>query len=98
MNYVILAIGIIILAFDGYLAAKDRKTISQWCQELLPTWADWIVGVAGWIGLCVIKHYWPEFDAALMVFLAGFWGHIWLPNRERYKQAEQIKQLTLGTR
>ncbi len=86
MNYVILAIGIVILIYDGILASKDRTTISQRCQEFFPTIVDWFVGVGGWIGLCIIKHYFPEFDFALAVFIAGFWGHIWIPNKERYKK------------
>ena len=86
MNYVILLIGISILVYDGIRASKGKKTISQWCQERLPTVADWFVGVGGWIGLCIVKHYFPEFDFSLAVFIAGFWGHIWIPNKERYKK------------
>ena len=84
MNYVIAILGVAILIYDGYLASKDKTTISQWCQALFPPVIDWIIGVVGWIGLCVIKHYWPEFDFTLGVFIAGFWGHIWIANRERY--------------
>ena len=84
MNYIIAAIGIVILIYDGYLASKDRLTISQWCQGFFPPGIDWGIGVGGWIVLCVIKHYWPEFDFTLAVFISGFWGHIWIANKERY--------------
>lgn len=45
----------------------------------------WAIGVGGWV--FVIKHYWPAvvFDFTVAVFLAGFWGHIWIANKERHK-------------
>ncbi len=85
MNYTILTIGVGILIYDAVLAAKGKTTISQWCQKLFPTWVDWIIGITGWIVLCFVNYFWPEFDFALAIFIAGFWGHIWLANRERYK-------------
>ena len=84
MNWIIAIIGIIILVYDGILAFKDETTISQWCQRLFPRSIDWAIGIGGWIVLCIIKYYWPVLDFTLGVFLAGFWGHIWIANKERY--------------
>ncbi len=86
MNYIIATIGVGILIYDGILASKDKMTISQKCQEFFPPAIDWGIGISGWIGLCVIKYYWPEFDFTLGVFIAGFWGHIWISNKERYER------------
>lgn len=84
MNYIIVVICVVILIYDGYLAVKDHTTISQWCQKLFPPAVDWGIGVAGWVLLCFIKKWFPEFDFTLAVFIAGFWGHIWIANKERY--------------
>jgi len=84
MNYIIAAIGVAILIYDGWLASKDKTTISQWCQVLFPSYIDWIIGISGWIGLCVVKYFWPEFNFTLGVIISGFWGHIWLANKERW--------------
>jgi hypothetical protein len=43
MNYILLAIVIPIGVYDIILAIKDKTTISQAYQKLLPTWADIIV-------------------------------------------------------
>jgi len=86
MNYIILAIGIGLLIYDGILASRDKTTISQWCQSLFPPGIDWCIAVSGWVGLCVLKYFVPEFDFSLAIFYAGFWGHIWIPTRERYKK------------
>lgn len=84
MNYVIALIGIAILAYDNWLSYEGRMTISQRVQELAPPVIDWVIGIGGWIGLCILKHYRPEFDFTLGVFIAGFWGHMWIANKERY--------------
>ena len=85
MNYIILIIGIAILIYDGWLIKHDKKSISCRCQELFPTGIDWAIGILGWIGLCFVKHYYPEFDFTIGITIAGFWGHMWLANAERYK-------------
>ena len=86
MNNLILTLGLILLGYDIYLAVRKKRTISQWCQTFFPPVVDWFVGVGGWIGLLIWKKNCPELDIVLMVFLAGFWGHIWLANRERYEK------------
>lgn len=84
MNYIIALIGIAILFYDYKLYSKGKKTISARCQELFKPGVDWCIGVGGWIGLCIVKYFYPEFDFTLGVFIAGFWGHIWIANKERY--------------
>lgn len=86
INSIILVVGIGLLIYDAILASKHKTTISQKCQELFPTIVDWFIGVGGWIGLCFLKRYYPELDFNLSIFIAGFWGHIWIPNEERYKK------------
>jgi len=86
MNYIILAILLIIGGYDLYLAIRDRTTLSQAYQKLFPTWIDIIFFTAGLIGLCYWKDKMPELDFRLMVVMAGFWGHITFPNKERYKK------------
>ena len=87
MNYVLLILGIGLLIYDGILAAKDKTTISQACQKLFPRGIDWGIGIGGWFALILAKAYWyPELDFALSVIWAGFWGHIWIANKERYKK------------
>ncbi len=86
MNYVIAVIGIAILIYDGWLASKDKLTISQRCQKLAPPAIDWGIGIAGWVGLCIVKHYWSEFDFTLATAIILLWGHIWISNRERYSK------------
>ncbi len=85
-NYLIAAIGVGILIYDGILAHKDKMTISQRVQTLAPPAIDWAIGVGGWILLCFVKKWYPELDFTLAVFLAGFWGHMWISNKERYEK------------
>lgn len=86
MNYVIAVIGIGILVYNGWRASKDKMTISQICQGLAPPAVDWGIGISGWIGLCVLKHYWPELDFTVSTAFILLWGHIWISNEERYKR------------
>ena len=86
MNYVIATICIAILVYDYKLISDSKKSISERVQELFPPTIDWCVGIGGWIGLCIVKYIFPEFDFTLGVFIAGFWGHMWIANRERYKK------------
>ena len=85
MNYVIAAIGILVLLYDGWLISKGKLSISARCQAVAPPAVDWGIGIAGWVLLCVVKHYWQEFDFTIAVVLAGLWGHMWIANKERYK-------------
>ena len=81
LNYVFLLVGILGLLITIGLAVLHKTTLSQRAQTLLPRWADWIVGVVGWIVLCLLP-----LDRSLSIFWAGFWGHIWIANKERYKK------------
>ncbi len=84
MNYIFLIVGIAGLITTATLSIMGKKTLSQQAQALFPRPVDWVIGICGMIGLCIIKHFCPEFDFALAVFWSGFWGHIWIANRERY--------------
>ncbi len=86
MNYGILAVCIALLIYDAILAIKGKMTISQKCQEFFPPFIDWCIGIGGLIALCFVKKKWPEFDFTLGVFMAGFWAHVWISNRERYEK------------
>lgn len=84
MNYIIVTILLIIGAIDVLLVFTRQRTISQAIQKLFPTWVDMIIFVVGLVGLCVLHYYRLELDFTLSVIMAGFWGHIWFPNQERY--------------
>ena len=84
MNYCVLSVLVGLGLWDIYLSAKDKPTLSQMYQKLLPTWADLIVFACGLTGLCFWKYYWPELDFTLAVVMAGFFGHVTFPNKERY--------------
>jgi len=84
MNYIILVISLFFLTTTIILAILGRETLSQRYQKWLPTWADMIIFGVGLVGLCFWKHYMPELDFALAVVMAGFWGHVTFPNKERY--------------
>ncbi len=82
LNCIFFYIGIVALMTTSLLAVGKLPTISQRAQALLPRWADWIVGVGGMIALA----FFIPIDCRLKVFWAGFWGHVWLANRERYEK------------
>ena len=81
MNYVILALLIGVEIFDIYLSLKDQPTISQEYQKLLPTWQDIIVLAMALTSLCFLEAVHP----ALRIWIAGILGHVFWPNKERYK-------------
>jgi len=85
LNLLFLIVGIAGLVTTGYLAIVGEVTLSQRTQALFSRKVDWFIGVGGMLGLCVIKHYCDTFDFTLAVFWSGFWGHIWIANKERYK-------------
>ncbi|KKM61556.1 hypothetical protein LCGC14_1530480 [marine sediment metagenome] len=85
MNYVILTILLAAGIFDIFLSVTARTTISQAYQKLFRTWIDIGIFAAGLAGLCVWHYYQPELDFTLAVVMAGVWGHIVFPNKERYK-------------
>ncbi len=85
MNYVIALVGIAILIYNGIRASKGQMTISQKCQEFFRPTVDWGIGIGGWIGLCILKHYWSELDFTIATAFILLWGHIWIANKERYK-------------
>jgi len=79
LNLIFLVAGIIGLIVTIILAVMKKKTLSQRAQELAPRKIDWVIGVVGWIVLCFLP-----LDKSLAIFWAGFWGHIWIANKERY--------------
>jgi len=86
MNYLVALILIIIGLIDAFLAWTHQRTISQALQMLFPTSIDIGICVAGWFALCLWKYFVPELDFTNGVIIAGFWGHIWWPNQERYER------------
>ncbi len=82
MNYLILAILILIGGYDVYLSIKKHPTLSQQYQKLLPTWQDVIVLAFLLAGLCFM----PEIHPALRIWMGGILGHIVWPNKERYQK------------
>lgn len=84
MNYIILVILLIIGGLDVFLSATGQRTISQAYQMIFPTFIDIIIFTTGLVALCVWHHFRPELDFSLAVVMAGFWGHVTFPNKERY--------------
>ncbi len=84
INYILLIAGIAGLATTITLAAKGKMTLSQRAQTLAPRGVDWVIGLGGWTGLLWMHDAWGPIDPILLVFWAGFWGHIWIANKERY--------------
>ncbi|HDY66666.1 MAG TPA: hypothetical protein ENH85_02620 [Candidatus Scalindua sp.] len=84
MNYIILVILLIIGVFDMFLSFTKQRTISQAYQMIFPTFIDIIIFTAGLVGICVWHYFKPELDFSLAVVMAGFFGHITFPNKERY--------------
>ena len=88
MNYVVLVILLAVGIYNLSLSIRKMPTISQMYQKIFPTWFDIMVFVIGETGICIWKHYCPELDSSLMVWMAGFFGHVTFPNKERYKKGE----------
>lgn len=86
LNWAFLIVGIFGLCTTGALAILKKKTLSERAQGLLPMWADWIVGIAGMIGLCLLYSF-AGLDGNLCIVWSGFWGHIWISNKERWKKS-----------
>lgn len=82
MNYVLIAIGIAILVFDGWLELSGRDTISRAYQRLLKTKWDWVVFGAGMVFVCWFMPDW--IDKRVLAVYAAFFGHVVISNRERY--------------
>lgn len=80
LDWIFILVGVAGLTLTGLLAVVDEMTVSQRAQALLPRWADWLVGIGGMLALCFLPLSKP-----VAVFWAGFWGHIWIANKERYE-------------
>lgn len=87
LNLAFLIIGIAGLTITIILAGMGKKTLSQRAQALMPRWKDWIAGIVGVGILCFLQEY-----ICLNIWLFGywccFWGHIWIANKERYKDGK----------
>jgi len=84
MNYIVL-IGVVGLGvWTAVLAIKKKPTLSQRYQKLFPTWLDIIIFSIGLAGICFWKYMMPELNTALAIVMAGFWGHVTFPNKERF--------------
>jgi len=79
LNWIFIVVGIIGLVITIVLAIQKKMTLSQRAQALAPRWKDWCIGIAGLIVFCVLPLVKP-----VAVFWAGFWGHIWIANKERH--------------
>lgn len=85
MNWIFLAVGIAGLVTTGILAIFSEKTLSQRAQALAPRWLDWIIGIGGVTLLCYLQPRYLHLNIWLFGYWCMFWGHIWLSNRERYR-------------
>lgn len=81
MNYVILAMLIVVGGFNIGLSLEGHPTISQRYQKLFPTWLDMIILALVLIVLCFLPIH-----PALKVWIASLCGHICWPNKERYNK------------
>lgn len=86
MNYIVLAICLILLGITTYLELKGKPTLSQQYQKIFPTWLDVIFFAIGILGLTIWRHYCSELHIALYGYMCGFWGHVTFPNKERYEK------------
>lgn len=82
VNQVLIIWGVVILLFDAVLELDDNTTISRWYQRLFPRWVDWVIFVLGMIGLMMLPDW---IYTETKIIWAGFWGHITIANKERYK-------------
>jgi len=80
LDTIFIVVGAYGLIITTALSVSGNKTLSQLAQTLCPRWLDWIIGIGGFIVLCCIPISKP-----IAVFWAGFWGHIWIANKERYE-------------
>lgn len=74
--FLILTIG----GYDVWLILAGKETISCRFQRYFPTWVDMILLVA-----VVIVIYMLPILCGLKVLLAALAGHVFFPNRERYR-------------
>ncbi len=79
LDEIFLTIGIVGLVVTAVLALQKKMTLSQRAQKLFPRKIDWFIGIIGMMILCYLP-----IDRTLSIFWAGFWGHIWIANKERY--------------
>jgi len=83
MNYVIMALLIVVGVYDIYLVIKIHPTLSQQYQRLFPGWADMIIFN---VALYFLITGFPWIDWRLKVVMSGIIGHIVWANRERYEK------------
>ena len=84
VNVLLIAAGVAVLAYDGYLEVFTvRDTISRWYQRKFKRWQDWLIFAAGEVAMLLLMWFagiWPE----TVVVWSGFWGHLTIANKERF--------------
>jgi hypothetical protein len=80
LNLIVIVILGIIAAVDLWLEITGRITISEWYQAQFPTWADLLIMCGVFTGVIFLPVAVP-----LKVFLGLLAGHVFWPNKERFK-------------
>jgi len=70
----------IILVIDCWLEFNHRITISEWYQSIFRTQIDLLIMCGVFIGIIFIPTSIP-----LKIFLGLLAGHVFWPNKERFK-------------
>ena len=76
---VIIVLGIVAVV-DLWLEFSGRITISEWYQARFPTWIDLLIMCGVFMGVIFLPVAMP-----LKVFLGLLVGHVFWPNKERFK-------------
>ena len=87
LNLIFLIVGIVGLITTIVLSIMGKDTLSQRAQALCRRWVDWIIGIAGVGLLCFLQRY-IHLNTWLFGYWCCFWGHIWIANKERYKDGK----------
>ncbi len=80
INYLALALLIVVCVYDIYLSIKKKETLSQQYQKLFTTYVDIVVLAGVLVALC----YLAVLNPALRIFIAGIASHVVWPNKETH--------------
>jgi len=84
INIVLIAAGVAVLAWDGYIDAFTvGDTISEWYQRQFKRKTDWLIFAAGEVAMLLLLWFAGIWAETIIVW-SGFWGHVTVANKERF--------------
>jgi len=84
INWVLIAAGVAVLAYDGCIEVFTKKdTISEWYQRKFKRWQDWLIFAGGEVVLLLLLWFAGIWAETIIVW-SGFWGHVTVANKERF--------------